>query len=231
MARTHQNRVLSLGSLILGLGLLLSGLAAQGGENKATPPKSPPKEAAKGARTQDAVAANKKTPKRRSLHIAVVDVDRATSSHPAFRVKTEAHSQWGRAQSARLDKMDKDIQSKQAELNNTVKPGTEAAERLALDIKTLRYRLNMEGQRLNELDANKRAALWLELQTQVMDAVAELAPKRGIDLVLRRRAHRVRARLQEQVRRAEATDVLYAAASLDITDDVIDFLKTKYPAK
>ncbi|MHC4079136.1 MAG: OmpH/Skp family outer membrane protein [Planctomycetota bacterium] len=216
----------------MGIGLLLSGLAAQGGENKARPPKSPPKEPAKGARTQDAAAANKKkAPKRRSLHIVVVDVDRATSSHPQFQAKTEAHSEWRRAQSVRLDKMQKDIQSKEAELNNTVKPGTEAAERLVTDIKTLRYRLNLEGQRLNELEAAKRAKLVLELQAQVLDAVAELAPKRGIDLVLRRRAHRVRAPLSEQARRSESTDVLYAAASLDITDDVIDFLKTKHPAK
>ncbi|MHC4852493.1 MAG: hypothetical protein ACYTF5_10780, partial [Planctomycetota bacterium] len=167
MVRTRNNRVLSLGSLILGLGLLLSGVAAQGGENKAKPPKSPPKQAAKGAQPQEAVSANKKTPKRRSLHIAVVDVDRATSGHPQFQAKTEAHNEWGRAQSARLEKMEKDIQSKEAELSNTVQRGTEAAERLALEIKTLRYRRNLEGHRLSELDAAKRAALWLELQTQV----------------------------------------------------------------
>ncbi len=69
------------------------------------------------------------------------------------------------------------------------------------------------------------------MQAQVLDAIRELAPKRGIDLVLRRRAHLVRASWLEQVKRSESTDLLYASHTLDITEDVIDFLKTKYSAK
>jgi len=228
MAARHDHSKLIAGCAILALSLLMHpGLVAQ------TPAQEPPPKNTKGPDPKDAGSVRKKTPKGKatSLRIAVVDMDRARAGHPHSQKKAAELADWGRKQSANLDRLDKTIQSKKAQLKNTVQPGTEAAEQLSDEIRELSGAYNFRQQRLRERRAAKRAVVLLELQNQVLDAIAELAPKRGIDLVLRRRAYHIRVPLGEQMQRAESTDVLYASATLDITEDVVDFLKTKYPAK
>lgn len=241
MAPRHSpGRFLAPGSAILAFGLLLApGLAQNDGGKTKTSGNPPVREAngpgskaatgskdAKGTKT-----ARGNTSRAAPLGIAVVDLDQATTAHPLFETRIKEHKEWARKQNLELDKLEKTIHAKQTQLKNTVQPGTPAAAKLRLEIETLRFKLNHWTKQLNSEGLAKRNRLLLELQTQVLDAIAELAPKQGIHLVLRRRAQPDRGPLRGLVQRAESTDVLYASQSLDITEDVIDFLKTKYPRK
>lgn len=234
MAHPHDpGGLLAPGSALLALGLLLHpGLVAQNGNGGTKPPKKPMVKAAGDAGAREAGAARKKLPKATSsLRIAVVNMDLATRAHPLFAAKFKEHAEWVRTQSAELTKLDKSIQTKRAQLKNTVQRDTPAASKLVLEIETLSYKLSCWTKQLRTQRIARNNRLLLELQTQVGEAIKELAPKRGIDLVLRLRAQHIKDPLGEQVHRAQSTDVLYAAATLDMTEDVIDFLKTKYRPK
>lgn len=165
------------------------------------------------------------------LQIAVVDIERARAGHPLYQIKSRQLVEWRRAELAELQKLEKDIEARQTQLKNTVQPGTEAAENLAGEIQDLGFRHQRKKKWLLENSVHKRNEMLLELHKQVLDAILELAPKRGIDLVLRRREPPAKAPLSAQMEHAMSSDVLYASAALDITEDVIDFLKTKYPPK
>lgn len=205
------------GSALLALGLLLQPCSAQSS-------KAPKKPVAKEATRK------KEARPPAPLQIAVVDMDRARAGHPLYGTKKDELAKWAREKQDELKKLDKTIQAKRAQLN-AVEQGTEAYEKLLGEIQEKGYALTYRDKRLRKDIVTRRYAMLLELNNQVLDAVAELAVKRGIHLVLRRRVHHIKAPLGELMQRAESTDVLYAAASLDITQDVIDFLKTKYPPK
>ncbi len=234
MAHPHDSHgLLAPGGALLALALLLHpGLVAQNGDGGNKTQQKPPSKVAGDGGPRDAGAAGKKPPKGTSpLRIAVVNMDRATHAHPLFESRFKEHSDWVRAQGDELAKLDKVIQAKRAQLKNTVQPDTPAASRLVLEIETLSYKLSCWNKQLRTQRIAKQNRLLLELQTQVGEAIKELAPKRGIDLVLRLRAQHGEYPLGEQVHRAQSTDVLYAADPLDITEDVIDLLKTKYRPK
>jgi Skp family chaperone for outer membrane proteins len=227
-SRPPHSKLLAQGTAILALGLLVQPCLAQTSQ---IPPKPVAKEA-DGSGVEDARAVHKKANKATSpLRIAVVDMDQAIRAHPLFETRSKELAEWLRAQSAKLNELKKTMQSKQTQLNNTVQPGSEAAEELELELRKLDVELKYRRQLINQTGMARDAKLRLGLQDQVNEAIAEFAPKRGILLVLRRRVPVPKAGLQRQYSRSELTDVLYAADTLDITQDIIDFLKTKYPPK
>ena len=222
--------------LVLGLALLLPCLPAQvnGAKTK------PPQETAKTARPTDAGATNKgagkkgatnkKVPKLASLRIAMVDVRRATTGHPLWEARNAELATWARTARARIGKLEQSLQSKRAELA-TLNRGSRASEQVRIQIKKEDYGLEVEKRHFNDAAGVKNNRLLLELQTHVYGAITELAEKKGIHLVLRQKPDLTRDGAMAKLRLNADMDVLYAAASLDITDDVIDFLKTTYPAK
>ncbi len=212
--------------LVLGLGLLLSCLPAQANGAKT----KPPQETAKTARPTDAGATNKKVPKLASLRIAMVDVRRATTGHPLWEARNAELATWARAESARIGKLQQSLQSKGAELA-TLSRGSKAYEQIVKEIEKEDFGLKVEERHFKDALGAKNNRLLLELQTHVYGAISELAEKKGIHLVLRQKPDLTKDRAVTRIRLNADMDVLYAAASLDITDDIIDFLKTKYPAK
>ena len=219
MASPHRLRNL----LVSGSALVALGLMQPCPAQTSKPTKTP---AAK-----EAGLVKKKTAKATSpVQIAVVDMERARKGHPLYKVRSKEFADWGRSQQDEIKKLDKTIQTMQTQLK-TLQRGTEAYEKLAGEIQDSISKYQRLRKWFRDKTQAKHARMVLELHKQVLEAIGELAPKRGIHLVLRRQPHLVKGLLGERIKRVEATDVLYASATLDITDDVIDYLKTKYPSK
>jgi Skp family chaperone for outer membrane proteins len=222
-------------TLSVGLGLLCEFLPAQVNGAGSKPLQKTGKTAKTGTTGKtvtpaDAGATHKKVPKLTSLRIAMVNVRRATTGHPLWQVRNGELSTWARAESARIGKLEQSLQGKRAELPS-LERGSKAADQIRKEIEIEDYALRVEKRRFQDALGVRNNRLLLELQTHVYAAVSELAAKGNIHLVLRQKPDLTKDGAMTQIRLNQDMDVLYAAASLDITDDVIDFLKAKYPAK
>lgn len=128
----------------------------------------------------------------------------------------------------RLQELDSNISASEARLE-TLNPGSVDRRIAEMQLDARRQELRaLERILQDEMDQkNMQMVVWL--YEQAGDAVANVARKRGIDLVLRR--HRELPEdlpLRAKYREVEETTVWYSSAKLDITKPVIAYMKAQH---
>jgi Skp family chaperone for outer membrane proteins len=198
------------------VGLLVSqGLLAQA-ENKPGDPKP--------ASTAKAV----------QLPIAVVDIGKASTHTKAAQSGLERLKAMHTSYQTKLNKIADTLTSLEAEMA-VLKDSPEKVDR-QIDFASLVQRQRISQERYQKEIAKQRLTNDGEIYREVEAAIGELARRRGILLVLRKRAHMSVEELvgkdgdesearQRQGSQDRLRDVLYTAASIDLTDDLIKYLK------
>ena len=158
-------------------------------------------------------------------NIGVVNAMRALNAHPKFIQ--------GRAN---LQKMDEAFWTGAKQLENAI-------EQLSVDIASLdagaldlreaksfeldMLRRNLEG--LGVIHERRRArfmaSISVSLYPDIWEAAAKVAANQGLTLVLRKRKLIPGVSLENDQRQHDRLTVVYAAAGMDVTDDVIALLK------
>ena len=206
----------------MSLGLLLGALPAQG---KKPPAKTEPVAKGGAGKQEPKQPPAKNGTKLGDLKVAVVDLDRAINQHPLAARRRGMFLEWIRNERVRLAKIDRALQTKKAE-GRILDPNSQKARLLRAEIRMLIFQIRDELETFKREQIARNNLITLEMRGLVVDAVGKLAAKKGIHLILWRKSKTEKAPLARQIQESDSQIVLYAAASLDITDDVIDYLKT-----
>lgn len=159
-----------------------------------------------------------------SKAVAVVDLQRVLESYPNAGAELEALREQATRVQARLQSMEERNKQLQMEVEGYERGSKEWTEAVSVfegakaTFETLAKR---EQQRLDY----EKARIEEQAIRAVRAAVSELATKKGLQLVLRLSVVPDEAPLAERLTRHELVTVLHHDRALDMTDDVIEFLK------
>ncbi len=218
--------------LCLGLALASPTAAQNGKTRKVTPAAAKAAQASKPNRAE--AAGKRKT--AAAPPFAIVDMRKAASHTKAFKSGLATRAKMKDSYQKEIEAMTARIKSLKLEIE-IMQVSPERMQK-QLDCETLISRHGFATKMYNSDLERERVVnddkIYVELQT----AVAELANSRGILMVFRRRPHlTVREMLQKnfvrsetegishQIRANQQRSVIYHVADLDLTDDLIKYLK------
>lgn len=159
---------------------------------------------------------------------AVVDIDRVLKSYPGAEAK---QNEWKVMEAGFQRQMD-DLKAQVEEAmgrRQAFDEGTEERWRanLAYDLKRVEYE---EMAKIFDARANQRRLdISLELYEEIRRGIAAFAKEKGLQTVLRLRTDNPALPKAARAEANQQREILYHDPSLEVTDDVIRFLKTWKP--
>jgi Skp family chaperone for outer membrane proteins len=194
----------------LALGLTLALCAPAIAQNKPTPAKKPAKRVA------------------RSLKLGVVDIGVLFKSYKRKDVLEEAINTRREAMKAEIDKEIGRIKDMSARLQKSdLRPGSDAYNQAATDIKLANYALELKQKSLQASLKKHVEQQTLQILNELQKTIEEYGKTYRYDLILKiDRGGRegakgeLYAQFQEEIFRAQISDILYFSRTLDITKNV-----------
>lgn len=204
-------RTLMLPGLVLGLGLSLTGLVAAQNNPPAQQPRQQPQAG-------------------RQMKVGVVDIGalfREYKRKDTLEQQVNAERERIRTE---LEADQEEIRRKRIQLDKAFVPGTEPYSILRDEIKQATYVLELKTERL-QLQLKKRVEeLTLQILTELEATIRAYGERHGYDLILKSdreeqqqlggQQSELAQQFQERIFRAQISDVLFFAGSIDITDSV-----------
>jgi Skp family chaperone for outer membrane proteins len=167
--------------------------------------------------------------------IAVVDVGRASVHTKAMKGGLEELQKMHASYQAALGALSKQLESLDLEISLMKIASPEKMDK-QIEMSGLIRRRDASKKLYDAALTDRRTKMDVLVYREIDAALAELAKKNGILLVLRKRAHTSTAEILKQGGTAEEAtkrqigsdrlrDVLYHAPAIDLTDDLIKYLK------
>lgn len=175
--------------------------------------------------TADPVLAPTQDPAPKTV---VVDIDRVLKAYPGAEARQEEWKVMEGGFQKQMDALKAEAQEAGA-LRDGFDEGTKerATADLQYQLKRLQYdeTLKIFSAQADEFRAN----IALDLYGEIRRGIAEFAKEKGISAVLRVRADNAAMPVSSRLDANQQRDVLFHDASIDVTEDVIRFMKTWKP--
>lgn len=167
--------------------------------------------------------------------IAVVDVARAAAHTKAMRGGLEELRKMGSSYQKTLSALAKQVETLDLEISLMKIASSEKVDK-QIELSALLQREKAAKQLYAGMVNTRRDKMQVAVYLEIELALAELATRNGILLVLRKRTHQTEAEIMKQGRTAQAAikqqlinaqsrDVLYNSPTIDLTEDLIKYLK------
>lgn len=159
---------------------------------------------------------------------AVVDIDRVLKAYPGAEARQEEWKTMEAGFQRQMDGLKAEAQEAGAQRDGFDEGTKERATAdLQYQLKRLQYD---ETLKIFSAQADEfRAKIALDLYGEIRRGIAEFAKEKGIAAVLRARADNTAMPVSTRLDANQQRDLLFHDASIDVTEDVIRFMKTWKP--
>ncbi len=156
--------------------------------------------------------------------VAVVDIDAVLRSYAPAKEQQAAFGKVVEGIKAELDGLKGQVEKAAAELQNLEKGSVEYAK-AAIDADAWQGRYGKMQEVFENDLGRRRVDLSVHLYEEISAGIAAFAAAKQIDVVLRARNAPANASISQRFDLNQARDVLWSGNQVDVTNDVITFLK------
>lgn len=162
--------------------------------------------------------------------VAVIDLLKVFDNHPGFQDKK---MQMDRAKEAKEQSLmaQRDALKHKAESLKEFKPGTDEFSKLESECAADEAKLQIELKKANQEFIVAEGKMYYQTYTEVLDMVKWYAGQRNISMVIRFIGAEVHPENPEEVAKEMNELVVYYSDSIDITNDILAQIKSRYPAR
>lgn len=158
-------------------------------------------------------------------NIGVVNAMKALNAHPKFIQGRATLQQMNEAFRIGARQLENAIEQLSVEIASLDAGALDVREAKSFELDMLRRNLEGRGVIHERRIARLAVKMSVDLYPDIWEATATVARNKGLTLVLRKRELIPGVSLENDQRQHDRVTVVYAAAGLDVTDDVIALLK------